>query len=75
VSGFPIRATRLGEFSPIGRFVTLGSILKFTEVSQILGLLFAAVKVMKLILTKKGWATLHMCDVFTNSFGHPVSKI
>jgi hypothetical protein len=34
------RATRLGEFSPIGRLFTLGSFLKIAQVAHILGLLF-----------------------------------
>jgi hypothetical protein len=47
------RVTRLGEFSPIGRFYSLGSFLKITEVAQILGLFFQG-KSYVLILTKDG---------------------
>jgi hypothetical protein len=34
------RVTRLGEFSPIGRFFTIGSFVKFTEKDLIFGLPF-----------------------------------
>jgi hypothetical protein len=36
-----IRVTRLGEFSPIGLLITLGSFLKITTVAKHLGLLFS----------------------------------
>jgi hypothetical protein len=39
------RVTRLGEFSPIGRLFSFASILKITEVAQVLGLLFSKVPV------------------------------
>jgi hypothetical protein len=40
---------RLGEFSPLGRLFTLGSVLKITEISLFFGggvLLFSSVPVM-----------------------------
>jgi hypothetical protein len=36
--------TRLGEFSPIGRLLTLDSCLKFRDVAKLSGLLLSAVK-------------------------------
>jgi hypothetical protein len=39
------RVTRLGEFSPIGWLITLGSFFLITEVAKIFGLLFSTVKV------------------------------
>jgi hypothetical protein len=49
----------------------LASLLKITEVAQILGLLFSQVPVLYLILTKNGWATLWA----TFSKTHPVTLI
>jgi hypothetical protein len=40
------RVTRLGEFSPFGRLFSLASLLKISEVAQILGLLFSTAPVM-----------------------------
>jgi hypothetical protein len=51
------RVTRLGEFFPIGRLLSLDSFLKITEVAQSFVLLFSTEKSYVLILTKKGWAT------------------
>jgi microcystin-dependent protein len=38
------RVTRLGEFSPIGRWFCSGSLLKITEVDQSFALLFSREK-------------------------------
>jgi hypothetical protein len=42
----PSRVTRLGEFSPIGQFFTLASVLKITVVVQIFEMLFSTVPAM-----------------------------
>jgi hypothetical protein len=47
----------LGEISPIGRFLTLGSFLKVTEVAKIFWVTFSHGKGFGLILTKMGLAT------------------
>jgi hypothetical protein len=39
----PARVTRLGEFSPIGHMLLW--VVKITEITQIMGLLFSTVKV------------------------------
>jgi hypothetical protein len=43
---FDGRVIRLGEFSPLGRLLSLGSFLKMAKVDQILGLLLPTVKAM-----------------------------
>jgi hypothetical protein len=48
----------LGEFSPIGRLFSLASLLKITEVAQILGLPFSKEPDMYHFLPSKCWATL-----------------
>jgi hypothetical protein len=40
------RVTRLGEFSPLGGLITLGSFGEISEVIQMIGLLFSMLKVM-----------------------------
>jgi hypothetical protein len=36
---------RLGDFSPVGEFITMGSFVKITEVARIyVGLLFSTIK-------------------------------
>jgi hypothetical protein len=42
---------RLGEFSLIGRLLTLGCVLEITEVAYIFGLLFSTVKVMHYVIS------------------------
>jgi hypothetical protein len=46
---------RWGEFSPIGRLLTLGTNLKIIEVTKILGYFFHGTSCV-LILKKMGWA-------------------
>jgi hypothetical protein len=48
------RVTRLGDFSPIGRLLTLGSILKITEVAQNFRAVFSTVPGYVFIV-KKMW--------------------
>jgi hypothetical protein len=63
--------TRLGEFSPIGCFFSLGSFFfKITEVSQIYGLFFPNVLVIYLFLRNTGFGD-SFGDFFTNASGHP----
>jgi hypothetical protein len=45
-TGLAGRVTRLGEFILTGRLFSLAGVLKFTEVAQILGLLFSTVPVL-----------------------------
>jgi hypothetical protein len=52
-----VRVTRLGDFSQIGCFFTLGSFSKITDGTQIFGLLFSNVPVMYLFRQKMGWDT------------------
>jgi hypothetical protein len=52
------RVTGLGEFSPIGLSITLGSFLKVKVAAKNLGPLFSAGKIYVLILTKTTWATI-----------------
>jgi hypothetical protein len=53
------RVTRLGEFSPIGRLFSLGSIVITIVVAQILGLLFHNTCYISISFDKKpDWATL-----------------
>jgi hypothetical protein len=63
-----IRVTKMGEFSPTGRFLTLGCGFIITEVAQISGLLFPRYELCMyvLILTKNGLATF-----FTSRSDHP----
>jgi hypothetical protein len=58
------RATRLGEFSPMGRLFTLGKGLKIKEVVHNFGATFSTV-----FLTKSGLGNI-LGDFFTNSSGH-----
>jgi hypothetical protein len=45
-SFFPSSVTKLGDFYLLGKLFSLGIFLKITEVAQICGLLFLAVKIM-----------------------------
>jgi hypothetical protein len=49
--------TRLCEFLPNGRLLSLGSFIKITEVAPYFGILFFQSIAYVLILTKIGWAT------------------
>jgi hypothetical protein len=51
------RATRLGEFSHIGRLFTLDSVLKITKVAQFWGILFPRYQLCINFEQKMGWAT------------------
>jgi hypothetical protein len=51
------RVTRLGQFSPIERLFTLCSLLKFSKVALIFGLLFYTIKVTHLFRPTMGGAT------------------
>jgi hypothetical protein len=62
------RVTRLAEFSPIGPLFSLGSFLKNTEVAQVFGLLFPAVKKYVLIFPYNGLGYT-MSDFFSNLSG------
>jgi hypothetical protein len=61
--------TRLGEFSPIGRSLILGSFCKIAEVVRILGLLFPWYKLC--INFYKKWVGLYFGRFKKNSSGHP----
>jgi hypothetical protein len=64
------RVTRLGEFSPIGRLFTLGSVMKITEVAKHFGLLIKTETVMYSF--DKKWVGQHFGLLFfSNSSGHP----
>jgi hypothetical protein len=52
------RVTRLGEFSPIGRLFSLGSLLKITEVAQHSGLLFSSFQFLYKFRQKMAWVTI-----------------
>jgi hypothetical protein len=65
--------TRLGEFSPIGRLFTLGSILLITEVAQIFVLPFSKLKNCVLILAKNGLG-YSLGNSFAYASGHPAIK-
>jgi hypothetical protein len=60
----------LGEFSPNGRYFTLGSFIKIAEVDQNFWLLFSQVLVFALILTKNGVGYI-LGDLGIISSGHP----
>jgi hypothetical protein len=64
VLSFPIRVTRLGEFSHIVRLLSLDRFVKITEAAQILGLLFSTRQVM--------YSCRQNGDFFSHSSGHPV---
>jgi hypothetical protein len=57
--------TRLGEFSPVGYLFSLDSLLKMTEVFQILRFLLHGKSVVLCNFDKKMF--------FTNSSGHPAA--
>jgi hypothetical protein len=63
------RVTRLGDFSPIRLLFSLASLLKITEVAQILGPRFSTVPVMLKKITKI-WLGYIMGSFFTISSGH-----
>jgi hypothetical protein len=67
------RAARLGEFSPIQMFLSLGNLIKFTRVAQILGN-FSAKKVTLLNMSKYGLGNI-LGDFFTKASGHPVGMV
>jgi hypothetical protein len=50
------RETRFGEFSPIGRLVTLGCFL-ITELAHIFRIAFSTIKNMLKFWQTRGWAT------------------
>jgi hypothetical protein len=62
------RVTRLGEFSPVGRLITLVIFVKMTEIAQIIGLHFSTVKVAYWFSQKNGFIVGYF---FTNASGHP----
>jgi hypothetical protein len=55
----------LGEFSPLGRLFSLASLLKFTEVAQILGLLFPKCQLCINFDKKIVWATFSKTHLVT----------
>jgi hypothetical protein len=63
------RATRLGEFSPLGRFLCTLARFVLYRGSQNFGLLFSTEKVMYSFWKKR--VLLHFGDFFTNSSDHP----
>jgi hypothetical protein len=74
------RVTRLGDFSPNGRYFTLGRFIKITDVAQKLhkvkvkfGYFFVSLEY-ALILTKNGFGYI-LGDFVTNSSGHPGFKL
>jgi hypothetical protein len=68
---FPLSVTRLGEFSPLSRLLTLANYVKSTELALILVPLFR--KVMYLIWNKMFLGYI-VGVFFSNSSGHPVSS-
>jgi hypothetical protein len=61
----------LGEFSPYGRWFTLGSLSKIAELALMFGLLDSAEKNDAYVLKQEmGWATF-WAIFFANSSGHP----
>jgi hypothetical protein len=60
----------LGEFSPTGRLFSLASLLKMTEVLEILGLVFSTVPVdKKLFELHTFWATFLQTNLVTLPIG------
>jgi hypothetical protein len=56
--------TRLGEFSPIGRRFTLGSVFKIAGVLQIFGLRFSTVPDRYVLILTKKLVGLHLWRLF-----------
>jgi hypothetical protein len=67
----PARVTRLGDFSPLGRFFTLDSFMKNTQLAQICVQLISKVKVMYYYLTKNGLGYILGNLKKKNLSGHP----
>jgi hypothetical protein len=65
--------TRSGDFSPVGRLLTLGS-FSTPIVAKISGLLFFHGKSYAFILTQNRFGRI-LGHCFTNSSGHPVRKV
>jgi hypothetical protein len=65
------RVTRLGEFSPVGRFIPLGGLLKLTEVAHLFVLLFTTLMVTYVLIFTKCGLGFNLGEFFTNSSGHP----
>jgi hypothetical protein len=61
--------TRLGEFSPIGRLLTMSSFVANYRSSQNIRATLFHCKSYELILTKK-WLGYILVELFTNSSGH-----
>jgi hypothetical protein len=68
--------TRLGDFSPIGRLFSLGSVLKIKLAAKMFGLLLPTVPVMYYFRRIIGWATFwatfsqsHLVTMKTDQMG------
>jgi hypothetical protein len=73
IDRFANRVTKLGEFSPIGWLLILGSFLKITEIAQVVVATYFRCKSFVLVLRKDGLGNT-LGDFFVNASGHPVRR-